>query len=76
MALMSNSQKGTAMSHDWTIRWKGLIFAGHGVMLALVVNKFVFDGPDWSKFFVMLFLAVVFGAIGHRIGRKKMRDNF
>ncbi|PSO13905.1 hypothetical protein [Bradyrhizobium sp. MOS003] len=64
------------MSHDWTIRWKGLIFAGHGVMLALVVNKFVFDGPGWSKFFVMLFLAVVFGAIGHRIGRKKMRENF
>lgn len=35
-------QKGTAMSHNWTVRWKGLIFAGYGVLIALVANKFVF----------------------------------
>jgi hypothetical protein len=67
-------KEGTAMSHDWTIRWKGLIFAGYGVMFALVLNKFVFDGPGWSKFPAMLLLGLVFGVIGHRIGRKQMRD--
>ena len=67
--------KGTAMTHNWTVRWKGLIFAGYGVLMALIANKFVFDGPGWSKFLVMLFLAGLLGAIGHRIGQKQMRDS-
>ncbi len=63
------------MSHDWVVRWKGLIFAGHGFLAALVVNKFVFDGPGWSKFLVMFLLAGIMGAIGHRIGQRQMRDS-
>lgn len=63
------------MSFDWTIRWKGLIFAGYGVLLALIVNKFVFDGPGWSKALVMFLLAGIMGAIGHRIAQKQMRDS-
>ncbi len=63
------------MSHDWTVRWKGLIFAGYGVLAALVVNKFVFDGPGWSKFLVMFLLAGIMGAIGHCIGQRQMRDS-
>ena len=74
VALLSTFKEGTAMSHNWTVRWKGLIFAGYGVLIALVANKFVFDGPGWSKFLVMLFLAGLLGTIGHRIGRKQMRD--
>ena len=62
------------MSVDWTIRWKGLIFAGYGVLIALVLNKFVFDGPGWSRFLVMVLLAGIMGTVGHRIAQRRMRD--
>jgi hypothetical protein len=74
VALLSNVKEGTAMSHNWMVGWKGLIFAGHGVLIALVANEFVLDGPAWSKFLVTLFLAGLLGAIGHRIGQKQLRD--
>lgn len=62
------------MSFDWTVRWKWLVFAGYGVLFALIVNKFI-DGPGWSKFLVMVVMAGIMGAIGHRIGKKQMRDS-
>ena len=59
---------------DWSLRWMGLVFAGYGVLLALIVNRFVFDGPGWGNVLVVVVLTGLLGAIGHRIGQKRLRD--
>ncbi len=59
---------------DWAVRWMGLVFAGYGVLIALVVNRFAFNGPGWGSFLVVLFVSGMLGAIGHRIGHKRPRD--
>jgi hypothetical protein len=49
----------------------GLVFAGYGLLIALVVNRFVLDGAQgWVHFLVVVFLSGVLGAIGHRIGER------
>lgn len=60
---------------DLAVRWMGLIFAGYGVLIALVVNRFVFDSPGWGNFLVVFFLSGLLGAIGHCIGQKQLRDD-
>lgn len=59
---------------NWTYRWMGLVFAGYGLLIALIVIKFVSDRPGWVNFLVVFFLSGILGAIGHRLGQRRLQD--
>jgi branched-subunit amino acid transport protein len=55
---------------SWAYRWLGLIFAGYGILIALILNRFI-GGQGWSNFTVVFLLAGILGAVGYSIGRDR-----